>query len=272
MKKNKLLIAVLATFAFENSIGGQLAGPVYNPANGHHYYLLTENTWTASRDEALTLGGYLVTINNAAENTFVYNTFSQFGGVSRGLWIGLNDKTSEGNFVWTGPPSTYLNWGGNEPINQGGTTDHVHIFWPGDGRQPGWNDQNDVSKVGSIPLNGVVEVEEYRNQIFINSVTQMEHDVGLTYVYFTVSLLDPATVPVSVAYATSNGTATAPSDYIAKSGVVSFTVGQKSKTIKIQVKGNFTAEPNEEFTVNLSNPVHGNISVGLGACTIVNDD
>lgn len=272
MKTTKLLFAVLSTLVAQNMMAGQLAGPVYNPANGHYYYLLTENTWTASNTEAGTLGGYLVTVNNAAENTFIYNTFSQYGGVNRGLWIGLNDKASEGNFVWSGPNTTYRNWGGNEPINQGGATDYVHIFWPGDGRQPGWNDQFDVAKAGSIPINGVVEVEEYENKIFINSVTQMEHDAGFTYVYFTVSLLDPASVPVSVAYATANGTATAPNDYTAKSGVVSFAVGQKSRTIRIRVKGNLVAEADEEFTVNLSNPVGGVISVGLGACTIVNDD
>lgn len=36
---------------------GILAGPVVNPANGHRYFLLTTNTWTAARDEAATVAG-----------------------------------------------------------------------------------------------------------------------------------------------------------------------------------------------------------------------
>ena len=42
-----------------------LQGAVTNPANGHTYYLLTQNTWTASEAEAVTLGGHLVTANDA---------------------------------------------------------------------------------------------------------------------------------------------------------------------------------------------------------------
>ena len=41
---------------------GILLGPVTNPANGHSYYLLTQNTWTASEAEAVALGGFEVTL------------------------------------------------------------------------------------------------------------------------------------------------------------------------------------------------------------------
>ena len=48
-------------------------GPHVNPANGHAYYLLQPDTWTASRVKAVALGGDLVTISDLAENTWVCN-------------------------------------------------------------------------------------------------------------------------------------------------------------------------------------------------------
>ena len=56
---------------------GILSGPAINPGPGHTYYLLTQNTWTASEAEAVTLGGHLVTINDSAENDWVLNTFNR---------------------------------------------------------------------------------------------------------------------------------------------------------------------------------------------------
>jgi len=45
-----------------------LTGPVVNPANGHVYYLLSQNTWSNAEAEAVALGGHLATIRNAAED------------------------------------------------------------------------------------------------------------------------------------------------------------------------------------------------------------
>ena len=62
-----------------------VAGPVVNPANQHTYYLLTADTWTNSQAFAQTLGGNLATIDDAAENTWVFQQF----GTGRDLWIGV---------------------------------------------------------------------------------------------------------------------------------------------------------------------------------------
>ncbi len=97
------------------------AGPIINPSNGHHYYLVSASSWTAAATYAeQALGGQLVTINNATENEWVRATFSPLCGCAR-LWIGLNDAAQEGSFVWrSGQPVGYTNWAGGQPDNNAG--------------------------------------------------------------------------------------------------------------------------------------------------------
>jgi len=142
-----------------------LTGPMINPANGHSYYLLSDATWTDSEAFALTLGGHLTTINDAAEQTWVYSSFSGFGGGSRTLWIGLNDVASEGNFVWAnGEAVTYTNWYPGEPNDYFSAEDYGMIFEPADiyARSSFWNDADNVGTKygaeGNLVINGVVEV------------------------------------------------------------------------------------------------------------------
>jgi hypothetical protein len=78
---------------------------------------------------------------------------------------------------------------------------------------------------------------------------------------------------VSVDYATADGTAVAGSDYTSKSGTLTFTPGQTSKTVYVSITDDALAEDDETFTVTLTNPTGGlliadNQAVG----TIQNDD
>ncbi len=91
---------------------------------------------------------------------------------------------------------------------------------------------------------------------------------GSSLAVFTVTLSSASTSAVTVAYATSNGTATAGSDYIASSGTIIFAPGETSKTIAIIVNADVTAETRETFTVTLSTPSGARIVDGSGAGTI----
>ena len=138
-----------------------LAGPIQNPANGHDYYLLTQSNWTDAEAQAVSLGGHLATINDAAENAWVVSNFSEYEGVHRCLWIGLNDAAVEGTFVWvSGEPVTYTNWGAGEPNNFQGNEDYVHIMNSLDiyGRYTYWNDAPDDANAFGYVFDGVVEV------------------------------------------------------------------------------------------------------------------
>ena len=73
--------------------------------------------------------------------------------------------------------------------------------------------------------------------------------------------------------ATANGTATAGSDYTAKSGTLTFAAGVMTQTITISIGTDRTVEPNETFFVNLSSPTGGAmIADGQAIVTIINDD
>lgn len=101
----------------------------------------------------------------------------------------------------------------------------------------------------------------------------VEGNAGTTGLAFTVRLAAAATSTVTVNYATANGTATAGSDYVAQSGVVSFAPGETTKTITVDVLGDTAVESNESFTVALSGAsTNARIATGTATGTITNDD
>ena len=73
----------------------------------------------------------------------------------------------------------------------------------------------------------------------------------------TVERLDGARGTVTVDYATSDGTATAGSDYTAESGTLTFNNGDLSKSFTVPIVADDLVEGNETFFVILSNPTGG---------------
>lgn len=100
----------------------------------------------------------------------------------------------------------------------------------------------------------------------------IEGNSGYKQLKFTVSLNKKTLKKVTVKFATQNNTATAGSDYIAKSGKITFLPGVKTKKIAIRIKGDKIVEANETFNVLLSDPVNASISDGTAIGTIINND
>ncbi len=67
---------------------------------------------------------------------------------------------------------------------------------------------------------------------------------------------------VTVNYATANGTAVAPGDYTARSGVVTFPIGMTTQPVTVPVAGDTRDEVDEQFVVNLTNPSGATIGGG----------
>ena len=140
-----ICLATLAALPLQATV---VTGPLTNFNNGHAYYLLSPTNWNSAEAEAISLGGHLATVNDALENAWIVGNFGGFGGVSRMLWIGLNDVAQEGQFVWiSGDSATYRNWASGEPNNGAGFypyEDHVVVRGPNDALPGSWNDAIDT--------------------------------------------------------------------------------------------------------------------------------
>lgn len=126
-------------------------------------YLLTQNTdWFSAQAQAELLGGNLVTVNDAAEQTWLRDTF----GTTEGLWIGFTDHAKEGQWRWSsGETTTYVNWSPGQPDNYGGDQHHAYLNASASGR---WDDGG-----ASINRRGIIEIKVSSaagNDVLIGSV------------------------------------------------------------------------------------------------------
>ena len=108
--------------------------------------------------------------------------------------------------------------------------------------------------------------------ISVGDASVVEGNSGTKQMVFTVSLSQAATGPVTVNYATANGTATAGQDYVAKSGTITFAAGETQKTISVTVTGDKAAELNETLALTLSSPAGATIADGAAVGTILTDE
>jgi alpha-tubulin suppressor-like RCC1 family protein len=185
-------------------------------------------------------------------------------------------------------PSDYRGKSGTLTIPAGSTTGTISVNVVGDtvvepdetfdvdltgvtGGAPGIN-----LSLGNSVAKGTIQNDDYVSTVSIDSTSMPEGSSGTTPLQFTVELDKPANAPIKVAYATSDGTATAPSDYRAKSGTLTILAGASSGVISVNVVGDVTVEPDENFTVTLTGVTSGPGTISpyyeSATGTIVNDD
>jgi hypothetical protein len=98
-----------------------------------------------------------------------------------------------------------------------------------------------------------------------------EGNAGTKQLVFTVQLSAVAAEPVTYTLATANGTATAGSDYVARTLADSIPAGQLARTFSVTINGDTALEANETFTANLAN-ASVSVTDGQAVGTITNDD
>ena len=146
------------------------------PCARYYYSNATTNSWFTASGWASAVGATLLTIGSLAENNAVWNAATSVG-VSGGLWIGYNDNTTEGSWIWPdGTPTGFNNWNPGEPNNStcfpSNDGEDAAIMQMSNGR---WNDIYDSPQGFCTPGN-------YRALIKVNVCPQTTPAVNISTV------------------------------------------------------------------------------------------
>src|ERR1044071_7917226 len=117
-----------------------------------------------------------------------------------------------------------------------------------------------------------VDVAAQQPSISVRDAVVVEGNSGTTQATFVVALSAAASQSVSCSFATSNGTATAGSDYVATSGALSFAPGEVEKPVAVVVNGDAVDETQETFFLDISNVKNATVSSSRETGFINDDD
>ncbi|WP_287738211.1 Calx-beta domain-containing protein, partial [Microcystis sp. M048S1] len=119
----------------------------------------------------------------------------------------------------------------------------------------------------TTPVTGTINNDDF-SQLSINNITVVE---GLdNNAILTVTVDNPNPQPISFNYTTGPIDATADVDYTSKTGTITIAANTATATISIPLLNDNLNEPDEVFTVTLSNPVNATINPegGIGEVII----
>ena len=123
------------------------------------------------------------------------------------------------------------------------------------------------------PSSASISISDNDPQPFLTatSVVVQEPAQGTSrQVTIPVQLSNPSVQPISVNYATINGTAQAGADYISTSGTLTFNPLETSKSVSVTILGDNVIEGNENFFVSFTLPVNATVSIGQVMVTVKN--
>lgn len=143
-------------------------------------------------------------------------------------------------------------------------------------------EDNETFTVDASNINGALAgnvqglgriINDDQAQLRIADASIIEGNNGLSTLVFDVVLSQPMPSPVTFDIATSNGTATAGSDYVARSQAGRYLDAGRSRVqFEVIVNGDASAEPDETINVTVSNVNGALLADGAAVGTIINDD
>src|SRR4029077_2112422 len=128
--------------------------------------------------------------------------------------------------------------------------------------------------LGTASAQGVIRNDDASLSIAATSANKAEGQSGSTPFTFTVPRSGDVSGADSARWAVTGArvTGSASAGGVLPSGVVSFAAGETSKVIGIAVAGNTLVEPNEAFSVTLSNPSAGAVLGTASAAGVIRND
>jgi hypothetical protein len=126
--------------------------------------------------------------------------------------------------------------------------------------------------ITAAQANGSITDDDAESTFSVNDVAVAEGASGTVAASFTVTLSAAAGRETLVDVATSDGSATADTDYAPSTNTLTFAAGETSKEVAIDVAGDTVYEGDEAFSVALSSPVNADITQATGVGTITDDD
>jgi hypothetical protein len=203
--------------------------------------------------------GVQLSASSASPVTVRYHTVDGTATVADGDYVAANDSIT---------------------IAPGFTTGTIHVTVNGDTKyEP--DETFSVALTGAsgatlgtpASATGTILNDDAAPQLSIAGASVPEGNSGTTPLTFTVSLSRLSSMPVTVHYATADGTATvANADYAATSGDLVIAALASSGNVVVNVIGDLCGEPDETFAVNLSNASGATIATPTATGTILNDD
>ena len=119
---------------------------------------------------------------------------------------------------------------------------------------------------------GVDVAAQQSPTISVRDSVTTEGNSGTTQATFIVALSASTSQSVSFSFATSNGTATAGSDYVAASGSTSFAPGEVEKSVVVLLNGDTVDETQETYFLDISNVQNATVGTSRGNGVIIDDD
>jgi Ca2+-binding RTX toxin-like protein len=232
---------------------------VGNPQPGDKLDQVTAATWD-ERGEIPTI------VDQAPGFSYRFGTPAEKQHASDGYVEASLDDATFANSVRVAPAANGA-WTADfaQPTRAGHHTVFVRQVLSSDLYEATWPDVQAGSVVQSTFVDRLPKVS-------IGNATIAEGTGSTSTASFTVSLSEPSTDDVSVAYATSSGTAVWPGDYTDASGRVTIPAGQTSVSVPVQVDGDSEPEPNETFSIDISAPTNATLDTAHAVGTITNDD
>ncbi|MBI1370953.1 MAG: hypothetical protein GC162_20155 [Planctomycetes bacterium] len=178
---------------------------------------------------------------------------------------------SSGNLITSSNPSTLLSASINSTLAAG--TYYLHISGVGNG-DPATTGYSDYASLGQYSISGTIVAPDQPPTPTTPSITISDATVNENAgtASFTVSLSAASAQSISVDLATADNTATAGSDYTAKSQTLTFAAGEISKTFTVAITNDSLVEPTESFFVNLTNVSGATIADNQAVGTILDND